>query len=75
MEVSTKIERCETASGERFCVLIKGHDNPCYFRKVPTLREDSLVRGEPLWNVFCPYCGSRPMLEGPGCEKCGGGPP
>ena len=72
MAVSTNIERCGLASGEKLCVLKKGHKRSHCFQEVPILGDSSLFEGGPLWNAFCPCCGSRPTLDGPGCKKCGG---
>ena len=65
-------ERCGLAEGGLLCVLAKGHNGGHCFRDVPVLPDNSLFGGGPLYSAFCPYCGSRPMLEGPGCEECGG---
>jgi hypothetical protein len=71
MENRVKIERCGLANGEKLCVLKKGHNGPHCFKEVPILNDPSLFsKKEPLYDAFCPFCGSRPMLEGPGCKEC-----
>ena len=70
METSTDIERCGLASGEDLCVLKKGHEGEHRFRDVPVLEESDMFEGGSLWNSFCPYCGSRPLWDGPGCKEC-----
>ena len=66
MPDSADIERCKFVNGDLMCVLIKGHEGAHCLRDVP------VFNNEPLMDAFCPYCGSRPALEGPGCEECGG---
>lgn len=58
------VERCAMISGSLICVLKKQHEGGCLFRDVPFQNRD------PLLSAFCPYCGSRPLVEGPGCRKC-----
>jgi hypothetical protein len=72
------IERCLHPDGEgenlKLCVLKAGHSGPHNFREVPDLGAGTNeLEGGLLLNAFCPYCGSRPAEEGPGCEECGGG--
>ena len=68
-ETSKQIERCKLPNGDdQMCVLISGHKGEHRFKEV------SILNGEPLFDAFCPYCGSRPALEGPGCTACGGQP-
>lgn len=64
------VERCQ-ASGpdDTMCVLAHGHKGGHHFQEVPCFQ------GELVFNAFCPHCGSRPALDGPGCKECGGGPP
>jgi len=73
MADKSNIERCGLEKFGQLCVLEKGHDGPHCFRVVPTIDDNSLpYKSEPVYDAFCPYCGSRPMLEGPGCKECGG---
>ena len=53
------IERCGAKSGDKLCVLNKGHKRSHFFREVPELGGSSLFKGGPLLDCFCPYCGSR----------------
>jgi hypothetical protein len=65
-------ERCglENVDG-LLCVLIKGHEGEHCFRKVPILPGSTMFGGTHLYSAFCPFCGSRPLVEGPGCKRCG----
>ena len=66
---SQQIARYGLSDGNgQICVLISGHEGGHRFKEVPIFEE------EPLYDAFCPYCGARPALEGPGCVHCGGQP-
>jgi len=71
MENREKIERCGLANGEELCVLKKDHNGSHCFKRVPILDNPELFNEQgPLYDAFCPFCGSRTMLEGPGCKEC-----
>ncbi len=63
------IPRCGIQNGNgQVCPLKKNHNGDCVFSNVP------LHNDEYLFNAFCPYCASRPAVDGPGCPECGGEP-
>ena len=60
------IPRCGATDGQgKLCPLAADHqEGKHYFRDV------EMIGSEPCFTWYCPYCGSRPLTEGPGCRRC-----